>query len=574
MANNTSAKRKTQQRQAVIRIVILAAILICINMLAARFHTGVDLTKEKRFTLTEPTKRFLRDMKDIAVIEIYLKSDELPGGLQRLSNVIKERLESFKSIAGSKIVYRFTDPFEGKAENEKQPIFEELAKKGIQPINLQVKIEEGYSEKLIFPYALVRYNGKEMPVRLLENNMSMGGFENISYSEALLEYKIADAINKLSVPARPTIGYIVGNGEELGVKTIDLLTTLEQSYKVDTIDLVNSTHISSVYNAIIICKPTIPFDEQEKFKIDQYVMKGGRVLWALDVLHASMDSLRASQQFMAMDYGLQLDDQLFKYGVRINSNLVEDMSCNQIPITVGMSGTTPQIQLRPWIYFPIIIPTANHSIVKNMDAVMCAFVSSIDTIASPDIKKTILLTSSKYSRIAETPVRVSLSMLNYPVEPQMFSKGYQPVAVLSEGKFTSVFQNRLHPSFLKTLRDSLKQPFKPAVDSAGSMIFIADGDILLNDFSSTMGPMPMGYWQFTKERFANKTFVLNCIEYLVDKSGLLEARSKEVKLRLLDGTRMKKEKTKWQVLNIGIPIALILIFASAYLFFRKRRYEK
>jgi ABC-2 type transport system permease protein len=576
MATNTAKKRKSQQTQAVLRLVIMLAILVCINMLASRFHYGLDLTKEKRFTLSPATKTLLRDMKDVAVIDVYLEGKNFPAGFQRLKEAARERLQSFREYGGTKVIFRFSDPVEGKNQDEKIAIYQQLSERGMSPINLQVKDDEqDYSERYVLPWAVVQYNGKEMPVRLLENNSTMSSWDNLNYSEALLEYKFANAINKLAQPERPEIAYIMGHGESLGIHTYDLLKTLPLQYKVDTVDLVNSLYIPKIYKAIIINKPTQAFDDKEKFKIDQYIMHGGKVLWAIDMLYTPMDSLRTSQQFITTDYGLNLDDQLFKYGVRVNADLIEDVQqCLPLPIVMNDGSGKPQMQLRPWIYFPLFIPSSSHPIVKNMDAVMGMFVNSIDTIANPGIKKTILLESSKYSRITASPARISLSMLKYPPNPEMFNNPNKAVAVLLEGKFKSVFENRMHPSFLQVLRDSLKIEFKPAADSAGAMIVIADGDILENDFSQTMGPMEMGYWQYTKDRFSNKAFVLNCLEYLTDDAGLLEARSKDLRLRLLDTARVKKERTTWQALNIGLPILLVLIFASGYLFFRKRKYEK
>lgn len=573
MATNGTHKRKQQQQQAILRLLIMVAILVCVNMLAVRFHFGLDLTREKRFTLTQPTKNLLRNMKDVAVIDIYLKG-KFPAGFQRLAESTRERLQSFRDIAGKKIVFRFIDPMEGKSEDEKEGIYNQLSERGVLPMRLQVQgEEEGYSEKIVFPYALVQYNDRMMPVRLLENNQGMSPWENLNYSESLLEYKFANAINKLKYPTKPEIAYLVGNGETLGIHSYDLLSTLSGPYTVDTFDLVSNIYIPRTYKAIIINKPTQAFDDKEKFKIDQYIMNGGRVLWALDQLNTPMDSLQHSEEMIAMDYGLNLDDQLFKYGVRVNSDLIEDLQCLPLPVTVGVTGGKPDIQYRNWIYFPVFTAESHHPIVKNMDAVAGMFVNSIDTIANPEVTKTILLNSSKYSRRAASPVRVSLSMLKYPLKPEMFQKPNQAVAVLMEGKFKSVFQNRLHPNFLRILHDSLKQDFKSSVDSATSMIVISDGDMLENDFTQAEGPLEMGYWKYSRDRFANKTFILNCLEYLTDHSGLIEARSKDVRLRLLDSGRIKKEKTTWRVLNIGLPVLLVLIFASAYLFFRKRRYE-
>lgn len=579
MAINSSTKRKKQQRRAVVNIVLLTAVLVCVNMLAARFHYGFDLTEEKRFTLSSSTKKILRKMDETAVVTVYLKG-KFPAGFQRLAEATRERLQTFKEISGNKLVFRYINPFEGKSEAEKGPIFQQLEKQGIFGVNLQVQAnEDGYSEKIIFPYALVQYHGKTIPVSLLDNNHpGMSPLQILNYSESVLEYKFATALNILSEPDRPRIAYIMGHGESLGPHTKDALETLGQLYHLDTLDLKESIKIPGpgfgTYEAIIINKPTQAFDDREKFKIDQYVMRGGHVLWLLDMLNASMDSIKApSQQFITHEYGLNLDDILFQYGVRVNSDLIEDVVCNQIPVTVGMVGDRPQMELRKWIYFPTFYPSSKHPIVYNLDAIMSVFANSIDTVANPDIQKTVLLASSKYSRTTPNPVRVNLNMLSFPLRNDMFNKPYRPAAVLLEGKFRSVFNNRLSPEFISVLRDSLRMEFKPVADSAGSMIVISDGDIFENNYSETRGTMELGYWWFTGERFANKTFLLNCIEYLTDHSGLLEARSKDVRLRLLDPERTKKQKAMWQSLNIGIPVALILIFASCYTFFRKRRYE-
>lgn len=579
MATNSSSKRKNQQRQASVRLLLLCVILASANLLAARFHYGFDLTEEKRFTLSPSTKRLLRKMDDVAVIDVYLKG-QMPAGFQRLAASTKEKLQYFKEVAGKKIVFRFSDPFEGKSEEQKAAVFQQLAKKGINGTNLQVKDDDGYSEKIIFPCALVQYKGKEYPVNLLENeHQGMSPFEILNYSESLLEYKFANAINTLTQPDQASIAYIMGNEENLGLNTRDALNTIRMLYHMDTVDLHGSMMIPGpglgTYEAIIINKPRAAFEDKDKFKIDQYIMRGGHVLWLVDGVQASMDSMsRQTQSFLTGDLSLNLEDMFFNYGVRINPNLIEDVDCNPIPVVVGMVGDQPQTELRPWIYFPVLMPTGNHPIVHNLDPVMTQFASSMDTIATPEIKKTILLASSKYSRVAPHPVRVSLSMMAFKLDNRMFNKPYQPVAVLLEGKFRSVFNNRFTPEFLKVLKDSLKMPFKSVCDSATSMIVVSDGDLIENDYSEREGTMEMGYWRFTRNRFANKTFLLNCLEYLTDKSGLLESRSKDVKLRLLDNGRVKSEKKTWQIINIVVPIALVIVFAMVYLFVRKRRYEK
>ncbi len=576
MATNASKKRKQQKRQAVTRIVILAAILICVNMLAARFHAGLDLTKEKRFTLTNATKNVLSEMDDMAIITVYLDG-KFPAGFQRLKEATREQLQAFRDKAGSNIKFQYTDPFAGKDDEERVKEARILAGKGIFPVNLQMQgEEEGYSEKFIFPWALVQYKGRETAVRLLENKLGMSPLENLNYSESQLEYKFASAIHRLEVGEKPAIAYVVGHGQTLGLNTYDLLTTLSEQYKVDTLDLPNSLYIPTYYKAIIINRPTLPVEDKDKFKIDQYIMNGGRVLWAIDQLNTPMDSLAANGYAMSLDYGLNLDDQLFKYGARINSTLIEDNQCLSMPVMFGQPGDDqPRMQLRSWMYFPVFIPESSHPIVKNLDGVFGLYASTIDTLGNPEVKKTILLQSSKYGRKTVAPARISLSMLQYPMDA-MFKdvRTPLPVAVLLEGEFKSVFHNRLHPNFLQVLKDSLKQDFKNSCDTQNRMIIIADGNILENEYSQKTGPADMGYWKFTNTLFANKTFVLNCVEYLVDNSNLLEARAKDTKLRLLDNNRIKQGEQKWQIINIGLPVLLVLVFASAYIFFRKRKYEQ
>ena len=550
-----------------IRMAIVALIIVCLNILTSYFHVSLDLTKEKRFTLSDPTKKLLRDMKEVAVVDVYLEG-KFPAKFQRMHEAVLERLRSFKEIAGNKIVFRFIDPLAGKTDKEQKQIVHDLEQKGVFFIQISSGDEEDYSMKIAFPYALVQYNGREIPVLLLENPPNKTAEEKIAYSEALLEYKFAYAINLLSKPVKPHVAYLTGNGEALGIGTFDMLnSTLPSYYNLDTVDLTRVTHITGAYDALIVNQPTETFTGPELYKLDQYVMHGGHVLWVVNNLKASLDSFRESPQFFAMDYGLGLDDLLFKYGVRVNNDLIEDKQCAPLPRT--MNG---QIDVKDWVYFPRFNPTSDHPIVRNLDFILGGFSNSIDTIKTTGITKTILLQSSKYSRTSMAPVRVSLSMMNYPIPEHMLNKPYRPVAILLEGKFSSPYTNRLAPAFLRTL-DSLKLPFKKECDSTNSMIVISAGNIFHNEYSSKQGVMPIGYYPYSTEFFENKSFLLNCLEYMTDRSGVLEARSKQVKLRMLDEGRVKEEKSTWQAINVGIPVALVLIFASVYLFFRKRRYE-
>lgn len=571
--STAAGKRKNHQKAAIFRLLLLLLALIAVNMLATRFHAPLDLTEEKRFTLSPATKKLLSQMDETAVVDVYLKG-KFPAGFQRLSEAVREKLQFFQNASNGQVVFRFEDPISGKTDDEKKIIIDNLFQKGIEPMMLNQQNDEGYKEQIVFPYALVRYKGNETPVRLLERHFAMSPAEQLNLSEAQLEYKFASAIRDLSrAGQKPPIAWIMGNDEALGTGTWDALNeTLPRFYEVDTVDLSQSFYLPIRYKAVIICKPTVPFSEKDKYKIDQYVMRGGRVLWLVDALQSNMDSLQQGETFLTRSYDLNLDDMLFKYGVRINPVLVEDLQCVSIPVTVGYSGNEPQIELRNWQYFPLLQSAGKHPIVNNLNLVLSVFANSIDTVGAPGIEKTVLLTSSKYSRTAPNPVRVSLSMLRYPPRTELFNRPYSPVAVLLEGKFQSVFQNRMPESFLDMMRDSLKYDFKSVSDTAGRMIVVADGDVVTNDFSGARGPLEMGFWKYTNERYANKTFLLNCLEYLTDDSGILEARSKESRLRTLDAGKVKSGKSNWQVVNLVVPVGIVLIFAAAWIFFRRRKY--
>jgi gliding-associated putative ABC transporter substrate-binding component GldG len=571
--STTSGKRKAQQRQAGFRLLILVGILVLVNVLASRFHYGLDLTKEKRFTLSPSSKKLLRNMDDVAIIDVYLEGRDFPPGFQRLRDAVRERLQALKEYGGTHIMYRFTDPFAGKSDKEIGEVYQNFASKGMSAINVRQNTDERTSSQLVVPYLLVQYKEKTMPVNVLEPHLGMTPQEQLNYSESMLEYKIVSAINQINKPDKPRLAYITGNGEALGWATFDILHTLKNYYHVDTININDGTKISSVYSAAIVCKPGQAFDDKQKFKLDQYVMNGGKMLWLLDGTFATMDSFKNSEQFIAPEHNVNLGDMLFKYGVRVNADLIEDaQQSGSIYVQERMMNGQPNTVLRGWYYFPVFIPTSRHPIVNNMDAILGKFVSTIDTIGTPDIRKTILLESSQYSRPTMAPARVSLSILRYPPKPELFNKPFKPAAVLLEGKFQSAFADRI-PADFRHFLDSIGQPFRPVAAQESKMIVIADGDMMLNEVSESRGPQELGYSLMERLRYANKSFILNCLEYLTDTSGILESRSKDVRLRLLDGGRVKNERTKWQAINIILPIALVLVFASAYLFFRKRRYE-
>lgn len=549
-------------------------ILLLLNILSQRFYARLDLTQEGKYTLTPATKKVLQQLDDIVFIKVYLEGD-FPAGFKRLRNSTQDMLDEFRAIAGNNLQYEFIDPLDVESESEKQAIANQLIEKGLVPRRL-IENADGYSEKIFFPGAIATYKGREYPIVLLQEQLNKAPETVLNNSTALLEYNLINAIQKLLRKERPHIAFLEGHGELAENYVNDFAGALQTYYELHRLSLPEVLSIDTFkYAAVVIAKPTQPFDEKDKYKLDQYVMRGGKILWLIDPLIADADSLNnTGGSFITADYPLNLDDLLFRYGVRINPNLLQDMQCNPIPVVVGTdkAGNATQQQLFPWLYYPIFTQfNQAHPIGKNMGATMSKFASTLDTIRVQDIKKTVLMSSSQYSRALTNPVNVSLETVKQRPLPEQFNQKNLAVAVALEGEFTSNFKNRLAFSTAEML-DSLNLKFKEK-SSPTKMVVIADGDFIKNDYErSSSKTLPLGYYKYTKETFANKDFLLNTIEWLTDDAGVIEARNKEIALRLLDGERSKQERVFWQLFNIMLPLLLTGIAAAAYHFWRKRRY--
>jgi len=485
-------------------------------------------------------------------------------------------MQEFKELAGSNIQFKFEKPGEGLSDTAKEKMQLRLDSLGLKPTNVKVQVKAGESqeERLVYPGALVKYKDREVAVDLLQGQNMNGGVSSLNNAEALLEYKFARSIQKVTTDTVPAIGYLIGNGEPLTYNVYDLIDrTLRQEYRFGFVPIDSVPVIPQVFNALVIVKPTKTFTDQQKLKIDQYIMHGGKVIWLIDRLYAEMDSLmRSHSDFVAFDRNLNLDDQLFKYGVRINDNLVQDLQCDKIPLVVGNYGNQPQMQLVPWPYFPLLSGYSGHPIAKNLDNVLSIFPNSIDTIKN-NIHKTILLASSESSRIISTPAIVTLNSIKTQDDFKTFNQAFVPIAVLLEGRFTSLYTNRLSQATMDTLAGLYRQPFRAATANESKMIVVSDADIVSNVVTQNQGPLPMGFNQFTNYQYANKDFFLNCIQYLTDSSGILETRSKDFTLRLLDTKKTEEERNKWQLMNIGLPVIAVLLFGFIYQAVRKRKYQ-
>jgi ABC-2 type transport system permease protein len=539
--------------------------ILLVNMLVSVYFFRFDLTEEKRYTIKEQTRNILKNLDDDIYIEIFLEGD-LNAEFKRFQKSIRETAEEFRIYSHNKVKYKFTDPALATGEKARSEFMTDLASKGIQPTNV-IDTKDGQRvEKIIFPGVIISYNGMESGVMLLKGNKAGTPAEEINQSIEGIEYELARAISRMVSSDRKRIGLVTGHGELDSVSIASFKSDLLEEYDVFKVDLSRDIGLAG-YDALIVAKPTLLFSEAHKFMLDQYIMQGGKVLFLIDKLQASMDSA-SREDYFALPYNLDLDDQLFKYGVRINMDLVQDRSAGFYPVITGELGGKPQVKLMDWPFFPLLNHYPDHAITRNLDAVITKFVSSIDTVKAEGILKTPLLMTSQFSRKITAPVRVSVNDLRRKVDDAEFSVPYITVGYLLEGKFTSAYKNRFLPD------SSAKATFRDASEPT-KIIVIGDGDIVRNDVNFRTGQLrPLGFDPATNYTFANRDFLMNALSHLTSEYGLIQARSKQVKIRPLDKQRIKADRLKWQVINLVIPLVILVMYGLARAYWRKRKFAR
>jgi ABC-2 type transport system permease protein len=552
-------------------IVCFGAILFA----STQVHTKLDLTKEKRFSINQATKNLLNNLDEKVEVEVLLTGN-LSSGFRKLSLATEELLNNYRDVSNGKLSFKFTKPGLGLDDSAKAYLYDSLKYLGIKPFNNELNREEGEkTEQTIFPAAIIKYKNKVKAIDLMSGKSGYDEESTLNFSEALLEFKFDDAIDKLSKTTRPFIAYATGNGEPLNATVEDLIKTVANNYRFGPINLKFEKLNADSVKALMIVKPSTTFTEQDKIKIDQYIMQGGKVVWLIDRLYAEFDSLlRSKTDFIAFDKNLELDDILFHYGVRINSNLLQDLNCAKQPLVIGNSGGEPQIQRILFPYYPLLSSVSGHSISKNLDHVLSTFPSSIDTVAAKGIVKTILLATDTNSRIISTPNLISLQSIKTDADLRTFTNSYVPVAVLLEGKFTSLFANRLTQAGKDTAAAHTGYLFAATALKPSQQIVISDANIVTNIVTQSQGPLAMGTQQFENYTFANKEFLLNSLEYLVGNASIIETRNKDFALRLLDKNKVKEEKSFWQILNVVLPLAIILLFGLIMQYYRKKKFAE
>ena len=544
-------------------------VLVVLNVLGSLFFHRFDLTKDKRYTLSETSLQIVKQVKNPLSIKIYMQGD-LPADFRRLQQETKQLLEEFQAY-NSNIVFEFVNPMEN--EDESMDLVKSLYQKGLTPINLTVDDKGKQSQAMVFPWAIAVYNNKEVNIPLLKNRMGASTTQKVIGSIQHLEYSIADAINKITKDKQKKVAIIKGNGEINEIHIAKMLMQIRESYYIGpfTLDSVSKNPTGSLdalkkYDLAIIAKPTQTFSDEEKQVLDQFIMNGGKTLWLIDQVAADMDSLyNQAGATLAYPRDLNLNDMFFKYGFRINPDLVKDEQGSPIKLATGEQGTATQYQDFVWKFAPLVAPQGTHPIVKNLGGIKFDFASPIDTLKN-GIKKTVLLQSSPYSKKIGTPAEINLNIVSEETSPKDYlGKGNLPLSVLLEGSFHSAFENRVLP-----FKDnSFQSKGKPA-----KMIVIADGDLARNQLDKNGLPVELGYDQRSGNLYDNKDFMMNCINYLLDDTGLINIRSKDLDLPLLDKEKVYENYSQTQLITIGLPILILLVFGLVFTYLRKKKYSK
>lgn len=552
-----------------LKLIISIGLLLLVNLLAQYAYTRIDFTREKRYTLNPKTEAIIQEAKQEINVTVFLDGD-LPAAFKRLKLATADLLNDYKALANVKINVVFVDPISGLPVNEQDSVINRLYSVGVEPTTLNIKNDNGFAQKTIFPMAVVSCEGRQLPVKLLQNMDAAGSYvDNINSSIQNLEYTFTSAIKKVVTGENPRIGFTEGNGELSDLQLSDALKSLSTTYEAGRVDLgvIDQAGLDRL-KILFVTKPQRAFTEAEKYKLNYFVMKGGSLVWSIDQVSADLDSLRGKTEQLAFNKALNLDDMLFVYGARINYNLVADANCAEIPLAMG-DGNQNQIQLAPWLYYPILLPDTASALVKNIDGVRSEFVSTIDTIGVKGVRKTTILSTSPYNKLHNVPKLLSLQMAAEQPDPHDYASTSKPVGVLMEGSFPSVFYNRALPPGITTSYGNFEKS-KPT-----RMIVIGDGDIFKNQVSATDNSVfPLGFDRFTQQNFGNKALLLNIADYLSSEDNLIALRNKDIKVRLLDKTRVRTEKLTWQIMNGLLPIGLLVLFGIFQHYYRKYKYTR
>ncbi|MFZ1333434.1 MAG: gliding motility-associated ABC transporter substrate-binding protein GldG [Flavobacteriales bacterium] len=575
----TSSPRNRSSRSGDLLELAIGVGIVCVVLFIGSFlRVRADLTNEQRYTLTPATIEMVEELPDIVYVKVYLTGG-LPADLQRLSQATQDLLDEMRAYQPDKIQYSFIDPNASPDEKTRKEIYDQLQGQGLTYSSIRLQEAGAYSERIIFPGALVTYRDKTVPVQLLKTQLRAPDAEIVNRSLNNLEYEMASAFRQAITLKKPRIAFLEGQGELYGMQIADMTNLLKEQYDVSTVRIDEKLDALSLraegmnyrvnnYDALIIAKPDSTFAGRDRYVIDQFIMNGGKVLWLIDAMNANLDSLRTNQVSMARPYDLDIDDQLFAYGVRLNKDLLLDRNCAPIEIYTQPYGNQRKLERFPWYFEPVIIPTSGHPIVSNLDPIHLRFVGSLDTIATDNVKKTILLSTSAYTRMLRNPVRVSLGVVEADMGFDRTTTPYLPVAVLLEGNFTSAFVDLLPKEFTDDPTVGYREQ-----GARTAQIVISDGNVIENRIDPAKGMFYMlGFDRYANSKiYGNRELLINCMNYLLDDKALISIRSRAIALRQLDPQRLATERSFWQIVAVVTPILISILAGIAYHLYRRRR---
>jgi ABC-2 type transport system permease protein len=552
------------------KLAVVAMVILPLVYASGQWFFRIDLTAEKRYSITEVSKNVVERLENPVNITLYLDG-ELPAGFRKLKKSIEEKIADYNAFSSEPIHLMVFDPYRITDKKSQQKFFQELVALGIQPTNSLQNTDRGTVTRMIFPGAVVEYGDKKIGINLLKNNQEAHAEVNLNNSIESLEYEFTSAFADLLSNEKHGIAFLNGHGELNEHETHDFTESLSNKYEVTRISSNQLSGNASKFKVVVIANPTKAFPEVDKFYLDQYLMEGGRLMWLIDPVSVSLDSLSNGLTTLAFPQNLNLDDQLFRYGVRLNSNLIQDVDCLMLPVNTAPEGAPANFKPAPWYFSPLLIPPDDHVIGRNMNRVKAEFVSSIDTVGKQQsVKKSVVLSTSPYSLVSQTPLEVSLASINNPPDRRLFNQPSQPIGMLLEGTFTSVYKNRMVDSF-GAKASEVKTESQPT-----KMIIFADGNLMANQFRLVNGVpeyRQLGFDRYSKQVFGNKAFLLNAINYLTDDEGLMDLRSRTFKIRLLDKVRVKEAKLTWQLINVILPLVIVSAFGAVYVYLRRRKYK-
>ena len=551
---------------------IIFVAIAALTVVSSLFFYRIDLTTDKRYSISPQTKTLMHSVQEPVTVVVYLTGDLNPGFL-RLKRATVELLDELNIYSKKQFAISYNNPSEAATSGERDQKYLELEQRGMTATSVYEKDKEGKNiQKIIYPWLEISYRGKTIPVNLLKNIPGLSGEENLNISIENLEFELTDALRRLINTKVEKIAFLEGHGELSEEETLDISQSLSRYYQIDRGTIGTDAAVLNDYKAVIIAKPTLPFSEKDKFVIDQYIMRGGRVLWLVDGVRVSPESLSTGGFTPAVELDLNLSDMLFRYGVRISPVLVEDVQSVLIPVNVAAKGEKPQFQPTPWVYAPLLLTSGDHPVTRNLAPVKANFASAIEMVGDDKkLERTFLLASSDNTHILQTPAEISLAAMPDLTDKNYFNRSYVPVGVVLEGEFQSDFTNRMPP------KEIVNPPAIQTHSVPGRQIVIADGDIIRNETVGTgdnKKVIPLGFDRYMNQQFGNKDLITNAVLYLTDKNGWMELRSRTVALRLLNKKISAIEKTKWQIINVVIPPVVLLLAGLLYQWIRRRRYAR